>query len=454
MKVCLIHPQTQPDSPFFRIVSPPMGLMCIAAVLEGEGHEVSIVDDNLLRLKHRDLVKRIREWGPELLGISSTSASFAAALHLATSLKNALPQVPLVMGGPHVNARYEEVIRYPEVDVVVYGEGEYTMRELCCAIEGDGDLSAIRGLGFKRDGQAMITPPRPLIENLDELPLPARHLLELPRYERTGDLMSVYPVDIANTSRGCPFRCRYCSNNLVWGKKYRCRSAKKVVEEIKHLIETYRSKGIYFREDIFTVNKRRVYELCDLLEKENINIHWECESRVDTVDRDLLMRMHKAGCQSIWFGVESGVQRVLDDLGKGITLEQTKECFRWCHQVGIKPGASVMFGVPGEDFDDMRATLRFLDEIAPAYTFFSVFTAVPVSDLYQRVIDKNLIDSAYGHTIFIKTDKFDRRQVEEFVSQAEKHYHLNLKRLVGRIPQKGLGGLFKGGISLLRLLRR
>jgi len=461
MKILLIQPEEPKGSPFAcKVLTPPIGLMYIAAVLENNGFEVEILDNNLLGLPEEQLSRKIIDAGPDIVGISLDCIRLYPGLLIASSVKTIFQnQIPVVMGGPHINVRYDETIQYPEVDFVVYGEGEYTMLELCEAIKKNKPTDSIRGLGFKENGSIKINPPRPLIENLDELPLPALHLLPITRYPRKAECITNIPIDQINTSRGCPFNCAFCSNNHVWGRKYRYRSAKNVLKEIILHVEEYGAKGIYCREDCFTINRKRTIDICEGILREGLDIKLECESRVDTVDRELLRIMRKAGFESIWFGVESGNQKTLDIMNKAISLEQTKNVFKWCREIGIKAGASIMLGIPYETVEDMKNTIRFVKEINAAYVVPNIFMGIPISKMYYEIIQNNWVDSSYGDILFVKTDTFDKEGMEEFRRTfVARELSLNplspkaiLKMLSSKRP-KDIPRLIKGGTSLL--LRR
>lgn len=458
MKILLIQPEVPKESPFGKVLTPPIGLMYIAAVLENNGFDVAILDNNLLELSEQQLSKRIKEENPDLVGISLDCIRLYSSLAIANSVKTIFQdQVLVVMGGPHVNVRYDRVIQYPDVDFVVYGEGEYTMLELCEAIAKNKPKDSIRGLGFKENGKIRINPPRPLIENLDELPFPALHLVPVTKYPRKGEFSGNIPVGQVSTSRGCPFNCAFCSNTYVWGRKYRYRSAENVLEEIKIHVEKYGAKGIYFREDCLTINRKRVIDICEGIKKEGLDIKLDCESRVDTIDRELLKIMREAGCENLWFGVESGNQKTLDMMNKGITLEQTKTAFKWCKEVGIKTGASIMLGIPYETIEDMKRTIQFVKEINATYVMTNIFMGIPISKMYYEIIENNWIDSNYGDMLYVKTDNFSREEVEQFSRTfVVRELSLNLRGILkvlhsSKIP-KDIPRLIKGGVSLL--LRR
>ena len=431
MKILLINPEEPKGSPFGeKVLTPPIGLMYIAAVLEDAGFDVQILDSNILCLSERQLSLEIKQAAPDIVGISLDCIRLYPSLAIANSVKTLFRnRVPVVMGGPHVNVRYESVLQHPEVDFVVFGEGEYTMLELCQAIAGKKPKGSILGLGLKEDGQIRVNPPRPLIENLDDLPLPARHLVPMAKYPRKGEFIKNRVVDQVHTSRGCPFSCTFCSNTYVWGKKYRSRSAENVLTEIRELVNKYGASGIYFREDCFSIDRERVIEICEGIRREGWDIKWEFESRVDTVDRELLKIVHDAGCESIWFGVESANQRTLDLTNKKITVDQTRQVFQWCKEAGIKTGASIMFGIPYETIDDMKRTAQFVKEIDASFVDFNIFMGIPISKMYYEIVENDWVESNYGDILFVKTDRFDREKIEKVQGKAVVDFYLDPRRI-------------------------
>ncbi len=422
MKIVLINPNPLPESPWYsKQPVPPIGLMYIAAVLEKEGYEVIIIDAYLERLRQIELSKRIIEQDPDIVGITTDSCNFHESLRIAKLVKKSVSHAITVMGGPHATVRAKEVIQYPEVDVVVFGEGEYTMLDIVRRVENGTSLKGCEGCFYKENSKIIFNPPRQRIENLDALPFPARHLLDYKKYPRTythGGIKK--PVDTVSTSRGCPFNCSFCSNRVIWGKKYTTRSPKNVVDEIEYLVAEYGTKGIYFREDNFTLNNERVLEICEGLRKRKIEIEWECSSRVDLVNKNLLKEMYKAGCRAIWYGIESGFQKTLKKLNKGITVEQSREAVKITKEVGIKVGGSFMIGIPGETMEDIEKTLQLIKELKCTPTALTYFYAIPDSELYREVVQNSWIDSAYGDILFVKTPEFDKEYLQKIIKHKKR----------------------------------
>jgi len=417
MKLALINPNPLSESPWYsKQPVPPLGLMYIAAMLEKEGYEVQIIDACLERLSQIELSKRIIRGKPNIVGITTDSCNFHESLRAAKVTKNASDAL-VIMGGPHATLRPKEVIQYPEVDIVVLGEGEYTMLDIADRIERGKSLERCEGCFYKENGKIIFNPPRPRIKNLDNLPFTSRHLLPYSEYSRTYTMGGIKkPTDTMITSRGCPFNCSYCSSRMIWGSSYYNRSPENVIAEIEYLVDNYGTRGIYFRDDNFTMDDRRILKICELLQERRIDIEWECSSRVDLVNKSLLEKMHEAGCRSIWYGIESGSQQTLAKLNKGITVKQSRKAVKITKEVGIKVGGSFMIGIPGETKDDIEKTLQLVKELKCTPTALHYFYAIPDSVLYREVVQHSLVDSAYGDIIFVKTPQFNREFLQRIIN--------------------------------------
>lgn len=382
MKVCLIYPQTlnHPDH--------PLGLMYIAAMLEKHGDEVLMLDPRKDYNKE-DFIKKIKEFNPTFIGFTCTTIQTNLAYELAELIKKEMPLVRVVFGGVHPTAMPDEVISKPFVDYVIIGEGEQTFFELC-----HKDSTDIDGLVWKDEGKVCYNKPRQLTENLDELPFPARHLLPSKWYF-ASKIRGVWTKMAANimASRGCPYKCIYCSSHLVFGYKVRYRSTDNVIQELEQIRKDFGVDSVWFADDTFTVRKDWVKELCNkLIAKNWKDFLWCCQLRVDTIDEETLSIMKKAGCIQVDIGVESGSQKVLNILKKGIKIEQIKAAFKLCKKVGVQSFASIIIGTPGETLEDIKLTEQLVKEIKADYTEFFFATPYPGTELYKIAIEKNLIN--------------------------------------------------------------
>lgn len=357
MDVLLVNASTREKSRHASL-NPPLGLAYIAAVLMEHGYSVYAIDFNVGGFNPRILQNIIEQEHPRIIGISAHTETYTTALKIARCVKQKSPGITVVMGGTHATTMHSEVAQEQDVDIVVLGEGEHTVIELAdYFIKGRGNLSAIEGITYRDKGSIRVTPERPFIEKIDELPFPARYLFPMPLYENAGQVLI--------SRGGCPFHCRFCAVNNIWKGGRRFRSVDSVIEEIIHICNSFQLEEINFADDTFTLNRGKVLELC---EKSNIlqsifPWRWKCATRVDLVDRDLLEQMHRAGCYSITYGIESGSQKILDYIDKGITLNQVRKAVQTTLDVGIGVVCAFMFPHPWDTAETIREQKTFMKEL-------------------------------------------------------------------------------------------
>ena len=416
----------------------PLGLAYVGAALEKAGFQVEILDNYLLEKPIEDVKLEIKRLNPEIVGITCSSATYSRCVETATAIKETLPSCKVVVGGWHPSYEPDSMLQHPEIDYVVMGEGERAMVELATHITrgGDEQATAIAGVAYRQEGKIVKNAPV-FINNLDELPFPARHLLPMHLYERVIEYLNVKPVDNMNIARGCPFSCAFCETRQLWGKTCRTFSPHRVLEEINHLMTNYGTKGIYFINDNFTIRKKETIELCTLIRKSHLDIEWVCDTRVDLISRELLKEMKAAGCKTIWFGGESGSPRILKKINKGVTLEQTEHALKMCRQEGIQTACSFLLGIPGETVEDMKATFKFARKIDPDWCRFNIFVAVPGSALYDEVIQKGLYDRMEDFAAYVKTDDFNYESLLEIQSRFHRDFNRSPKRVLRKIRTEG-----------------
>jgi radical SAM superfamily enzyme YgiQ (UPF0313 family) len=360
----------------------------LASVLEGGGHTVQIKDLALGEGKVLDAARQaVREFAPDLVGISSTTASFPLALRLAEMSKAEQPTAPVVMGGCHVTFTAEDTLRgCPAVDVVVRGEGEETLRELAERLQMGRGLEDVLGVSYRQDGRPTHNPPRPFIQDLDALPWPARHLFD----------KSYAPMGALITSRGCPGRCIFCASTVMSGHRYRARRPERVVDEMECLHYEWGSQRLLILDDTFTaLVKKLTLPVCAEIKRRRLQVAWGCESRVDVATPEVLDVLREAGCDRIQFGVESGSPRVLATLRKGITLEQVRQAIRYAVGLGMDVICTFILGHPDETEEDAQLSIDFVQELwhmGVGVASFAFLTPFPGTDVYEH-------REAYGITL-------------------------------------------------------
>lgn len=417
----------------------PIGLAYVAASLEKAGFQVEILDNYLLEKPIDEVKREIKRLSPEIVGITCSSATYSRCVETAKAVKETLPSCKVVVGGWHPSYEPDSMLQHPEIDYVVMGEGERAMVELATYITKGGDeraVAAIAGVGYRQKEKIVKNAPK-FISNLDEIPFPARHLLPMHLYDRQIEYLNVKPVDNMNIARGCPFNCAFCETRQLWGTTCRTFSPSRVLEEIKYLMTNFGTKGIYFINDNFTLRKKETSELCSLIRKNNLDIEWVCDTRVDLISRELLKEMKAAGCKTIWFGGESGSPRILKKLNKGVTLEQTEHAFKLCREEGIQTACSFLLGIPSETAEDMEATFKFARKLDPDWCRFNIFVAVPGSALYKEVMQKGLYDRVEDFAAYVKTEDFNYESLLEVQRRFHRNFNRSPKRVLHKIRREG-----------------
>lgn len=385
MKVLLINPpDTASKYKFIGLVAPPLGIGYIAAVLEENDIDVKIIDGSALEMSWEDLEKEIHKYSPDIIGVTAVTPTINQALKSAKIAKNTCPDSIVVLGGYHPTFTYNEILKNDFVDIVIMGEGEYTMRDLAMAVDNGTDLREVKGIATNE----FITPPRPIIEDLDELPFPARHLLPMDEYKILNMRL---PTGTLISGRGCPHKCSFCSSAAMHGHKLRMRSAQNIVDEMEHLLDVHDAGMIAFMDDTFTMNRKRVEEVCNEIKERDLDFYWGATARVDTLSEKLLRKMKDSGCITLFLGVESADQQHLDNLNKKITLDRIKKTFELTRELDVRTIASAVLGMPGDTRQSIEKTISFVKSLNPSYAVFSLATPYPGTDFYINASKQNLI---------------------------------------------------------------
>ncbi len=363
---------------------PPLGLAILAAIAENSGAETQLIDGNVTELTPTVLGERLT--GSDIVCMSAMTSNLNASFALAKEIKTVIPETKIVFGGPHASILPKETLKEcPSIDIVVKGEGEETFAELLSS--KCNRLEKIKGICFRKGKKIIETPDSAPIKDLDSLPYPAYHLLPIRKYRPFPPHGRRLPFMTMLTSRGCPFRCIYCSKP-VFGSTFRSQNPKRVLQEISFLKEKFGIKEIMFYDDSFTLDQKRVEEICRLMIENRMDIPWSCETRVNLVNPKLLMLMKKAGCYMVSFGVESGSQKILENLKKDITVEQIENAFVETKKAGIKTVAYFMLGSPGETQETINQTIEFSKKIGADFAQFSVCTPLPGSELFSLMKER------------------------------------------------------------------
>jgi radical SAM superfamily enzyme YgiQ (UPF0313 family) len=403
--------------------SPPLGLCYLASVLEKENHRVKIIDAPVLNLSFSKILERVRRFSPDLIGITSFTVSFHSCYKLAQEIKRDFPYIKIVVGGPHITSNPEELLKHPEFDIGVLGEGELTTSELVNALEEKRELRDIRGLVYVEDGKLIFTGRREYISNLDILPFPARDLVPIELYRPQPNDQKRLPKLSMVTSRGCPYGCIFCDKN-IFKNIYRSFSPKYIVNEIRHLMKEYKARDIAFVDSTFTPNRERVLAIVEEMEKANLDFTWTCSVRANVLTRDLLVRMKKVGCWRIRIGVESGNEEVLKFIRKGITKSQVRKVANWAYELDLEPKGFFMIG----HLNDNRKTIEETIDFACSLPFKDVTVQIntplkntPQYNLitkYGRLVTNNYSNYSFWEPVFIPVNL----TYKELISYYRKFY--------------------------------
>jgi len=441
--IILVNP---PDSKskykeYFNISAPPLGIAYIASVLEGDGINVEIIDCAAEDIGFKSLKNRIRGKDPLLCGITSTTPLINEALESAKLIKRNIDGY-VALGGPHPTFLHEKIIQNCDyVDFVVRGEGEITFLKLFNTLENGEDLDKIKGITYK-DGQneeMIINEEREPIEDLDKLPYPARHLLPNDSYK----LFDIDRITTMTFSRGCPMSCSFCASSAMHGRKVRKRSATDVINEIKNVKNNYNVKNVAFMDDTFTLFPEWVRKFCSQLINKDIDIGWGCTARVDKMDEDLLKLMREAGCHTLFIGVESGVQEILDSIKKGTNIKQIKKAFHTARGLNFRTIASLAIGLPGETKDTIKESIEFVKNLEASYALFSVATPYPGTEFYKKSRKGGLIniDDWSKYNLFspiLETTELSLIEVKKLQKKAFKEFYLRPAYLTKMLWREGL----------------
>ena len=361
----------------------PIGLAYLAAVLEEDGYDVTVIDCPALEIDLKQLKTKLASINPDVVGITSMTPTIQSALLSASAAKEACPDAMVVLGGPHATFMDEQVLsEEAAVDVVVRGEGEETLLELAKNVSNPKSLNRIQGITFRNNGQTVRTPTRPFIQNLDELPRPAYKYFPLEKYRLFGRRM--LPI---MTSRGCPAQCSFCTTARMFGKAFRARSPKNIVDELEWLRDMHGTDAFSFYDDTFTLDKKRAIKICEEIKNREIGLPWDCQTRVSVVSEEILRKMRQANCQQVFFGVESGCQKILDAVHKGTTVEQNEKAIRLAKDAGLFVAISVIIGYPGETKEMLQETIDLIRKAEPDDVYMCVATPYPGTEL-RRVVEE------------------------------------------------------------------
>jgi len=406
----------------------PVYLAYVVAVLEKSGIDVKFIDGVAEDLSIEAFVDTVKKTGPDIIAMECSTPSIHFDLLTAKRLKEELKDIFIVLMGSHPTYFHKKILTENKfVDAIARGEFDLTIRDLSFALLKEGGLKSVEGISYQDDSGVHINEDRPLIQNLDALPFPARHIVQSESYREA--VFTGKRCTTVVSSRGCPYQCVFCLwPRTMYGRKFRARSPGNVVDEVEHVVDDYGVDEIYFDDDCLTLDKKRLIRICGEIRKRGIDVNWMCQSRVDNVDQELLREMKRVGCHYIKYGVESGSQEMLNAMKKGITLEEVRRAFKLSKKVGIKTQAFFLFGLPWDTHQTIRQTIEFAKELKPDSAQFAIVVPHPGTELYDICLKEGWLrfeswEDFDCRKALIETENLLARDVEKYRIDAYREFY-------------------------------
>jgi len=410
----------------------PMNLAYLAAVLRTAGFDAVIIDYETTPYSTQHLQQLIERVRPGVAAISCTTPTVVSAAQLAAAIKSFAPETALVIGGAHASALPQQTMEeFPVFDYLVVGEGEMTLQELCMRIRDGGKDNAIPGLVFRENGSLTVTEPRPLMADLDVIPFPARDLIDYTTqagHSSRGFSNKLLSTELF-TSRGCPFGCSFCAIQATFGRNVRFRDPLFIEDEVRRMVKDHHFNHVVIADDTFTLQPDRAAAISEILCRGGIT-SWNCDTRVNTVSLELLRIMNRCGCEKVAFGVESGSQRVLDLIGKDITVEQVHKAVYWAKQAGIRhiEGNFIIGCDPSETADDLERTRELITSLPWTFVSVAVIVPYPGTPVREQMLSAGLIDRHVGWEDYVIFGKQPGWRTEHFSADALLQHQRSLTR--------------------------
>mgnify|MGYP006285009551 CR=1 FL=1 len=404
---------------------PPLGIGYIASVLRRQGHQVGVLDLNLHSWEQLTSLDDI-----DIVGISSDTPRHPGALSIGRFFRSR--NIPVIMGGPHASFRAESSLRSGAADYVVRGEAEYIVADLLRGIKESGQGADVPGVSAIQNGGMVHNPPNQAIPDVGSLPYPARDLLPMSRYQaRVGNRKATSIIG----SRGCPFNCSFCASSQLFGLRWRAREAEDIVDEMEHLQREFGIQAVLFMDDNFTLNHRRTIRICEEMLRRNLDMHWWCFSRVNTIveHEDMVQAMAEAGAKQVFLGVESPNEEVLEDYNKGITADTAVRAVDLLSKHSLETYASFIIGDVFETKDMVRKTIRFANSLRPGLAQFAILTPYPGTQLYEQYKDRILQDKDWsyydGLHAVLRPEHLKPEELERFLKKAFLSFYLKPRKI-------------------------
>lgn len=436
-------------------VYPALGLGYLASYLRSHGYPVDILDVHALKISPDEMINRVRKSGADIVGITTTTIGWPGAVEASELVRKALPKALIIVGGPHLSVYPEESLSFDSIDMGVQGDGEETLLEIVQAIEQNKSIKNIPGTVVKDEGEVKVNRPRKWIKDLSSLPHPAVDLLPLDRYKC---LTVDKPFFTMISTRGCPYKCGFCSQ-IYCGDRVRFRTPEDLVAEIENYVKNYGAREIVMFDETFTIHEERVLKICQLIKEKNLKFRWNIRTRVDTITEPMLKALKETGCYGLHMGIESGSPRILEIMKKGITLEQVRWAFKLARKYGFITRGYFMIGYLDEDPQTYRATVDLARELDLDWASFSITTPLPATHLFEESVRRNYIDPDYWkkYTLLqtdgkdfphVPSEHWDEQELQKMMRDAYYSFYLRpsyaWRRLTSIRSWKQFIDLFRG----------
>ncbi|MBI4843123.1 MAG: cobalamin B12-binding domain-containing protein [Nitrospirae bacterium] len=466
IKVILVHP------PLLNVLSaatpeyvdenrghtPPLGLLYIQAAVEHSAHESIFLDGDLEEWDHKETAMQALSHNPGLIALQGMTFTFPDAYRVAKEIKLLNPDAKVLVGGPHPTIYPIETAKLEHIDFAFAGEGEFDFIAFLDVFRDINARTAVPGIASKNGNEVIYTPSRGLLKNLDSVYFPARKSSKYNNY--TSVLAKSNPITTMITSRGCPFNCVFCNR---MGRQYRFHSAGYVLDEIEDIL-SLGIKEIFIHDDTFTLKRERVKAICEGIIDRGYNFSWEARTRIDCVDKELISLMSKAGCHRLSFGIESGSEKVLKSMRKGIDISMVGDIFKWCMDEGIITLGDFMFGNLDEEKEDIDKTLKFVKRLRPDYVQFSICSPYPGTPLYEIGLKTGVVPGdvwlEFANNPLkpfqspVWTQHFTKDELIKITASAYRSFYMRpsfiLKQLMNIHSFNQLKTLARGAVGILR----
>ena len=409
-------------------IFPSLPLLQLAAWVRSHGFPIGYIDLHAENLFPKDAGPRVAEFRPDIVALTAKTLGWPAVIEIAQMVKAKFPKALVVVGGPHLSIYPKESLTWDCFDLAVVGDGEETFLDICERVEEGGSLDDIPGTCVRKDGEVVMNAARAVPKDIDKYPMPAWDLVDVNRYHCLTLLM---PFATMVTTRGCPWHCGYCSQ--VYSDKLRFRAPELVVDEMEMLVKDHGVKEIVMFDETFTIGKKRMRKFSEEILRRNLKVKFNIRARVDTVDREVLELLKRAGLRSIHMGVEAGTDRVLKIMNKQITREQTERAFRIAREVGIETRGYFMVGYYDASPQDIEEMINFSANLGLDWASYSVATALPATDLYRIAQERGYVDGDFwrrytinggGPIPQLETETFTAERLRQYRTKAYLNFYL------------------------------